>query len=147
MRIKIDTHKIGLKQPISIIVNLKSADKVDEMSDKITRFQIEAMEVDQASKEHPDDLETVQKSLEVSKGLRKLSQECIDFLKQTLKLDAKQVQTMRRTLPSRNALMSYTGYVCGRMQYPDVDLTQGDQPTKDEKPQQPISEDSSKKSK
>lgn len=144
MRIKIDTHQIGLKEPISIVVSLNSAGKVDEMTEKITAFQIKAMEVEQGDSES---LETVKQSLAVSKELRKLSQECIDFLKQTLKLDAKQVQTMRRTLSSRNALMSYTGYVCGRMQYPDVDLTQGDQPTKDEKSQQPISEDSSKKSK
>lgn len=144
MRIKIDTHQIGLKEPISIVVSLNSADKVDEMTEKITAFQIKAMEVEQGDSES---LETVKQSLAVSKELRKLSQECIDFLKQNLKLDAKQVQTMRRTLSSRNALMSYTGYVCGRMQYPDVDLTQGDQPTKDEKSQQPISEDSSKKSK
>ena len=144
MRIKIDTHQIGLKEPISIVVNLNSADKVDEMTEKMTAFQIKAMEVNQA--DDPDSLETVKQSLAVNKELRQISKQCIDFLTKTLKLNAKQVQVMRRSLASRNALMDYTGYVCGQMQYPDVDLSAA----KDDDPKKspsPTSDEKSTKSK
>ena len=144
MRIKIDTHQIGLKEPISIVVNLNSADKVDEMTEKMTAFQINAMEISQD--ENPDSLDSVKKSLAVSQELRKMSKQCIEFLTKTLKLNAKQVQVMRRSLASRNALMDYTGYVCGRMQYPDVDLSA----TKDDNPKKspsPTSDEKSTKSK
>lgn len=134
MRIKIDTHQIGLKEPISIVVNLNSAEKVDEMTEKMTAFQINAMEASQA--EYPNSLDSVKKSLAVSQELRKISKQCIEFLTKTLKLNAKQVQVMRRSLASRNALMDYTGYVCGRMQYPDVDLSaaKDDDPKKSPSP-------------
>lgn len=89
MRIKIDTHQIGLKEPISIMVNLNSADKFDEMTEKMTAFQIKAMEVNQA--DDPDSLDNIKQSLAVNKELRQISKQCIDFLTKTLKLNAKQV--------------------------------------------------------
>lgn len=144
MRIKIDTHQIGLKEPISIVVNLNSADKVDEMTEKMTAFQIKAMEVSQA--DDPDSLESVKQSLAVNKELRQISKQCIDFLTKTLKLNAKQVQVMRRSLASRNALMDYTGYVCGQMQYPDVDLSAAKDDESKKSPS-PISDEKLTKSK
>ena len=103
MKVQIETHQIGLKEPVSITVNLNSADKVDEMTEKLTAFQIKAMEVEQGD---PDSLKTVKQGLAVSKELRQLSKQCVEFLTDTLKLTAKQVQVMKRTLSSRNDLMA-----------------------------------------
>ena len=142
MKVQIETHQIGLKEPVSITVNLNSADKVDEMTEKLTAFQIKAMEVEQGD---PDSLKTVKQGLAVSKELRQLSKQCVEFLTDTLKLTAKQVQVMKRTLSSRNDLMAQTGYVCGRMQYPDVDLSTA----KDDEPKKSpsaISDENSNKS-
>lgn len=122
MKIKIKTQEIGLKTPISIIVNLPMADRASEMMEQVTKFQITAMKAQEMNEndEMADSLEAAQATLNVTHDLRELSKKCVEFLKATLKLDAKQVQILQRHVTSHQALLSYTGYVCGRIQYPDA---------------------------
>lgn len=121
MRVKINTDQIGLKEPISVLVNIPMADKATEMMEEISLFQIKALESDQVNTKDPESLAAAKANYEVTHGLRTVSGKALEFLKDVLKLDGKQFQTLKRVLPSQRALLSYAGYVCGRLTAPDVD--------------------------
>lgn len=120
MKIKIETAQIGLKTPISVIVNLPLVDRASEMMENITKFQITALKAEKMNEKDNTPLEIAETNLNATHQMRELSKNCVSFLKDILKLNAKQVQTLQHTIYSANSLLEYTGYVCGRLQYADA---------------------------
>ncbi|KRM81972.1 hypothetical protein FC35_GL001637 [Limosilactobacillus coleohominis DSM 14060] len=120
MKIKIETQQIGLKTPISVIVNLPLVDRAAEMMENITKFQITALKAEQMNEKDNTDLEMAEANLNATQQMREISKSCVAFLKDVLKLNSKQVQTLQHTIYTQNSLLKYTGYVCGRLQYADA---------------------------
>lgn len=120
MKIKIETAQIGLKAPISVVVTLPLVDRASEMMENITKFQITALKAEQMNEDDNNPLEMAEANLNATHQMREISKNCVTFLKNVLKLNAKQIQTLQRTIFSTNVLLSYTGYVCGRLQYADA---------------------------
>lgn len=126
MKIRIETTDIGMKQPFYVTANMPTVDKATDMLLAITKYQLAQDKI----KSIEDDTEIVEASVNLMEQSKALKKQCMNFLKDILKLTPKDINVLNGKITTYLDLFDYVGYVATRIQFPDVQKPEGEAPKK-----------------